>query len=62
MGWEYSYCTKCDLGLRKATPREVIEDVQFCAAGHPNTPNTTRDELLLELIERVEVIERLKDQ
>ena len=59
MGWEWSYCRHqgCELGLAKATAREVIEGVQRCPAGHGNEPNITRDELLMDLAERIEELE-----
>ncbi|MCW3657878.1 hypothetical protein K6L27_06855 [Burkholderia cenocepacia] len=59
MGWAWSYCrhSGCDQGLAKATAREVIEGVQRCASGHDNEPNITRDELLIDLAERVAELE-----
>lgn len=59
MGWEWSYCRHpgCDRGLARATLREVTDDVQYCADGHENQPNVTRDEALLDLADRVERLE-----
>ncbi|WP_157378464.1 hypothetical protein [Burkholderia ubonensis] len=59
MGWAWSYCRHpgCDQGLIRATAREVIEGVQRCQAGHVNEPNVTRDELLIDLMERIEALE-----
>jgi hypothetical protein len=57
----YSYCSQCYNGLPKATPREVIEGGQYCASGHYNTANMTTDELLIELCERIEELERERD-
>lgn len=58
MGWEFSYCNSCGEGLPKSTPREVTDEQQECRQCHAcNPPNVTRDDLLLELIERVEELE-----
>ena len=57
MGWEWSYCRSCDLGLPRSSMREVLEGVQCCSAGHENTPNVSKDDLLVELFERVEALE-----
>jgi hypothetical protein len=61
MGWEWSYCRHCDRGLRRATMREVLDGTQYCADGHANTPNVTKNDLLVELFERVEELERKLD-
>lgn len=57
MGWEWSYCRGCDRGLPRATISEVVNGAQFCSAGHENTPNVSKDDLLLELFDRVEALE-----
>jgi len=57
MGWEWSYCRECDKGLPKASTREVLDDAQYCSEGHKNPPNVSKNDLLVDLFERVEALE-----
>lgn len=57
MGSHWSYCMHCDLGLPRATMREVLDEAQYCGTGHANAPNVSKDDLLVELFERVEALE-----
>ena len=56
----YSYCTKCDAGLDYPSIRERIEEVQFCPQCETeNYPFvTTDDDPVLELLERIEKLEK----
>lgn len=53
----FAYCRVCDTPMDKPTAREVIEGEQHCLNGHWNEPKMTRDDLLIELAERVEELE-----
>lgn len=55
--WAYCSHPGCEQGLRKPTGREVIDGEQYCREGHRNAPSVTRDDLILELAERVEELE-----
>lgn len=56
----FSYCQHkdCDRPLAPATLDEVIEGEQTCNRGHANSPNRSRDDLLLEMAERIALLER----
>ena len=41
--------------------REVLDEVQHCADGHANEPNVAKNELLAEMYERIEELERKLD-
>ena len=58
MGCAYSYCREpgCEMGIGKATASEVVGGEQLCALGHSNTPNVTKDSLLVELANSVELL------
>lgn len=55
----YAYCIHpgCGQGLGEPTAREVVEGIQYCPALHANNPSKTRDELLIELAERIADLE-----
>lgn len=56
MSWQY--CEKCGHGLDNPTPVEVCRQEQECpACGHSNDPLKSVAELVLELVERIEVLE-----
>jgi hypothetical protein len=55
--WAYCRHSGCEQGLDKPTAREVIEGVQRCNSGHDNEPTMTKDELLIEMYERIEALE-----
>jgi hypothetical protein len=58
----YSYCVTCEVPIHPATLWEIIDGKQECVSGHVNPPNRTKDEFLLDLAERVQVLEMLGRQ
>ena len=53
----WAYCGECNTGLSKPTAREVVNGAQTCNNGHPNPATMTKDELLIDLAERIEQLE-----
>lgn len=62
MSRSYSYCPHCSEGMPKASIHEVLADIQICHhCGVSSPPNQTKDEILLDLIDRVEQLEARND-
>ena len=54
----YTYCGKCDRGLDEPTPSQVLYDDYECpCCGYSNSCPKSVNELILELIERIETLE-----
>lgn len=54
----WSYC-ECGQGQNRPTPQQVIDNSMECPVCHRiNEPGMTMGELLLELIERVDELEK----
>jgi len=60
----YSYCQTADCGggFFAASMREVINNEMLCPrCGRINTPNRTKDEVLIEMLERIETLEQVNE-
>lgn len=55
--WAYCRHPGCFEPVPEPTIREVIADEQYCADGHKNLATMSRDDVLLELVERIEALE-----
>lgn len=54
----YAYCEKCQNPFGEPTAREVIEGAKICPyCDETNQVRKTKDDLLIELVERVEELE-----
>ncbi len=60
----YSYCKhpECFCAMPPATAREVLEGEQTCIMGHSNEPNRTEKDVIIELVERIEALERVNER
>lgn len=58
----FSYCIVCGASMRKSDIWEVMANTHDCPYGHANRPNVTRDDIMMDLLERVERLEeKLKE-
>jgi hypothetical protein len=58
--WTYCRHKGCDSGMDKPTAEEIAEGVARCANGHENTPSITLAQFVVDLDERVRVLEQEK--
>ncbi len=54
----WSYCKKCERGLRQPTAEEIVNDAQVCpTCGTTNDPLMNTYDLIIELDKRIEKLE-----
>lgn len=59
MGWEYTYCPKCERGAPESTMVEVLKREYCCKnCGYQLNTGKSAAEVIIELAERVERIEK----
>lgn len=56
----WAYCCECDEGFDPPSAQEVVDGYRLCRKGHKNWVSTTKDELLVQLEERIKALEERK--
>jgi hypothetical protein len=56
----WAYCVSCHAGLSEPTAQEVVDEIVYCPhCDTQNDPHKTKDQLIVELAERVGELEKL---